>query len=365
MSTHRSSDISEQLRDRVRAAYERKEPLRVVAGDSKAFLGNRVDGDLLDLSDHRGIVSHEPTELVVTVRAGTPVKDLMATLEAAGQMLPFEPPMHTDGATIGGVTACGLSGPRRPHVGAVRDFILGTRILNGRSDLLRFGGEVMKNVAGYDVSRLMAGAHGTLGVLLDISFKVLPRPELEVTLTREANCAEALREFNALATQPVPVSGAAWVSGRTYLRLSGTELGVRAASKLLGWEVDGNGEAFWAKLRDQKLPFFTDESALWRLSLPPDAPLDGSLEGHGIDSSQMHTLLDWGGAQRWVKTDQDAPAVWQAAKAAGGHATCYRGAAHDGVFQPLPGPLLAVHRRIKDAFDPAGILNPGRMYQEI
>ena len=352
-----SLDIAESLQAAVRRAYATATPVCIVGGDSKSFLGRKLSASPLHLKTHSGVLTHEPTELVVTARSGTRVKDLNTLLASQGQMLPFDPPSYTPSSTIGGVVASGLSGPRRPYTGAVRDFILGARLINGRGDRLRFGGEVMKNVAGYDLSRLMAGAYGTLGVLLDISFKVLPLPEVELTLKRSETAAQAIDNFNHLARKSIPLSAAAWMEGVSYLRLSGSEIAVHTAIERLAWgEIDGNGDTFWAALRDHSHPFFSSNEPLWRLSVPSEAPLE-------IFGGEI--AIDWGGAQRWLKTSMDADTVWHHALTLGGHAMKFHHENRSVVFQPLPSALLALHQRIKNAFDPARILNPGRMYETV
>jgi glycolate oxidase FAD binding subunit len=328
-------------------------PVVIRGGGSKSFYGRPVDGQLLDVSAHAGIIDYSPPELVVTARAGTLLSDLEAALADENQMLPFEPPHFGPAATLGGAIACGLSGPRRPFSGAARDFVLGITCLNGRGELLRFGGQVMKNVAGYDLSRTLAGSLGTLALLLEISLKVLPRAEHQLTLCREATGAEATGLFNLWAGRPLPLSAACHSNGRLYLRLSGFEQGVTAAAAALGGDILEDDETFWQGLREQTLPFFAGDTPLWRISVPPaSAPL--SLAGD--------TLTDWGGAQRWVRTDQPAGLVREAAVAAGGHATRFRDSNRDDVFHPLSNRMLALQQRLKASFDPAGILNPGRMY---
>jgi glycolate oxidase FAD binding subunit len=357
-------DLSQQLAERVRAAHAAGTPLRIAAGNTKSWLGHRVEGENLDVAGHRGIVGYEPTELVLTARAGTPLSEIEAALAEAGQCLAFEPPHFGDAATLGGSVACNLSGPARPYAGACRDFVLGTRIINGRGEVLRFGGEVMKNVAGYDLSRLMAGAQGTLGVILEVSLKVLPRPAAEQTLALEMDAAAAIRQFNAWAARPLPITAACHDGERVRVRLSGAEAALRAARRKLGGEVVADAEAFWRSVREQSHAFFNGSGALWRLSLPPATPVDPILL----------QFIDWGGAQRWVYSE---PPPWEAAAAAGGHATRWRAGCHapspsggegrggGAVFQPLPEGLMALHRRVKRSLDPAGILNPGRLYPEL
>ena len=344
---------TEELTAAVVAAAAAGTPLRPLGGDTKRGLGRPVDAEPLSLAGHAGIVEYEPTELVVTARAGTPLAELETALAERGQMLGFEPPHLGSGATLGGTVACGLSGPRRPYAGSARDFLLGVRMLNGRGELLRFGGQVIKNVAGYDLSRLMAGAQGTLGVLLEVSLRVLPVPAHEVTLVQELDADAALSAVNRWAGQPLPISAACHDGERLRVRLSGTEAGVRAAVTQLGGAVDGDGAAFWQALRERTLGFFAGDAPLWRLSLAP-AATQPDLPGSW--------LIDWGGAQRWLRSDAPVETVRAAAAAAGGHATRLAPADDDGPFQPLPAATFALHRRLKAALDPHAILNPGRLY---
>ncbi|THF60485.1 glycolate oxidase subunit GlcE [Pseudothauera rhizosphaerae] len=347
--------------DRIRAAAADRIALHVRGGGSKDFYGRSVRGERFDTTDYRGIVAYEPTELVVTVRAGTPLAELEAELAAKGQMLAFEPPHFGSGATVGGAVAAGLSGPRRAAAGALRDFVLGVKLLDGRGEVLRFGGQVMKNVAGYDVSRLMAGSLGTLGVLLEVSLKVLPRPVAEATLRFDLGEAEAIGRLNAWGGRPLPISASAWADGALTVRLSGAEAAVQAALADLGGERVGADEAaaFWLGVREQTLPWFgagVGGGALWRLSMPSAAaPL--KLGGE--------RFMEWGGAQRWLRSTEPAGRIRERAAQLGGHATLFRGGDRSGaVFHPLPAPLLAIHRRLKDAFDPADIFNPGRLHQD-
>lgn len=349
------NDLSQPLADAVRAAHEARTPLRITGGGSKRMRCRPVAGIPLDVRAHCGIVHYEPTELVMTARAGTPLLDIEDALDEHEQMLAFEPPHLGATATLGGTIACGLSGPRRPYAGAARDFVLGARIINGRGEVMRFGGEVMKNVAGYDVSRLMAGAYGTLGVLLDVSIKVLPKPRAEMTLAQEASAAQAIQRANAWAGTPLPLSAVCHDGTRLYVRLSGTEEALAAAHAKIGGDIIEHGAIIWRDLREQSLPFFSSQVNVWRLSvLPASAPI--SLPGEW--------LLDWGGAQRWLKSDAPPETIRAAAESAGGHATCFD-PRHGASFHPLPANLLALHRRLKDAFDPSHILNCGALYPEI
>jgi len=348
-------DLADALGERVRAARDSEAALVIRGGGSKGFYGRASEGDVLDVSGHCGIVNYEPTELVLTARAGTPLASIEAVLAESGQMLPFEPPHYADGATLGGTLACGFSGPRRPYAGSARDFTLGTRVITGKGETLRFGGEVMKNVAGYDVARLMVGALGTLGVIVEASLKVLPRPSAEVTRVQEATLATALTTMSELWGQSCPLSASCHDGRRLYLRLSGAETAVSAAARRIGGETLDDGEAFWCSVREQTLPFFAGDGPLWRLSLPASSPPQ-ALDGIGF--------TEWGGALRWLRSDAPGETVWARARQAGGHATLFRGAQQGDteVFQALPAAIEGLHRKLKDAFDPNGILNRRCMY---
>ncbi|MBL8525976.1 MAG: glycolate oxidase subunit GlcE [Betaproteobacteria bacterium] len=346
-------NLIQSLTERVKQAASNNTPLAIHGGNSKSFYGGAIRGDALDLRAYTGIIDYEPKELVLTVRAGTPLQEIETALEAAGQMLPFEPPYYADTATIGGTVATGLSGPRRPYTGAVRDFVLGTRIINGKGEDLSFGGRVIKNVAGYDVSRLMTGAMGTLGVLLDISFKVLPKPTDEITLRFEMDEATAIQRFNEWAGKPLPISATSWHQGVAMVRLSGAAAGVKAAREKLGGEAVADAQAFWRDLRDHRAPFFEDAEPLRRLSVPSTtSPL----------SLDLPQWIEWGGALRWVKGAADVKVLREKIASVGGHATLFRhGDKSVGVFHPLAPVLAKIHVNLKAAFDPDNILNPGRM----
>ncbi|MFZ4700797.1 MAG: glycolate oxidase subunit GlcE [Candidatus Methylumidiphilus sp.] len=351
-----NQDLSELLRERVLKAAADGTPLLIQGSGSKSFYGRGITGEMVDLAGHTGIVAYEPTELVLTARAGTPLVAVESALMEKSQMLAFEPPHFGPHATLGGMAACGLSGPRRPYAGSVRDSVLGVKIINGNGEILSFGGQVMKNVAGFDVSRLMVGALGTLGILLDVSLKVLPKPETEETLCFDMTAEDALAAMNRWSGLNWPLSAACHDGERVYIRLSGAEAAIKASAKKLGGERLAEGNQFWASLREQTLPFFQDDLPLWRLSLPPATP-QMTLFGP--------SFMDWGGALRWVKTDFPAEALFAEALKAGGHATVFRSADRIGeVFQPLAEPLKALHIQLKKAFDPKGIFNPGRLYQE-
>lgn len=349
--------FDETLQQRIQAAAAAGTALSIQGGNSKSFYGRTPQGEVLSVKDYHGIIDYTPSELVISARAGTTLAELESVLEQQGQMLAFEPAHFGDNATLGGTIACAFSGPRRPYAGAARDFVLGVNCINGRGEYLRFGGQVMKNVAGYDVSRTLTGSLGTLAVLLDIHLRVLPLPEAEITLQQACDAATAIQRCNSLAAQPLPVSAACHVNGLLTIRLSGMEQGVRAAAAVIGGERLEKSAGFWQQLREHQLAFFSGDRPLWRLSVPPAAaPL--ALQGD--------TLLDWGGAQRWLRSELPADTLRTLTALAGGHATLFRGGDHSGeVFQPLQPELLALQQRLKMTFDPAGILNPGRMYREL
>lgn len=350
-------DISATLQQQVRRAIECWVPLRIEGGNSKSFLGRETHGEILDVSAHRGIVEYDPRELVLTARSGTPLREVETALAEAGQMLAFEPPHFGDHATLGGTIACGLSGPRRPFCGSARDFVLGCKLINGKGEILRFGGQVIKNVAGYDVSRLMVGAYGTLGVLLEISLKVLPRPAASLTIVQECATAEAIGKMSRLLSQSMPVDGACYHAGHFYLRLSGSEQAVQHSHAHWGGEVMATPESFWHDLREHLLPFFGSEKPLYRVSVKPATP---PLEISG------EWLLDWGGAQRWLSSDEPFASIRERVEGSGGHVTQFRGGDRDNDrFQPLAAPLLALHQRLKSSFDPCRIFNPGRIYESL
>ncbi|MBI2297309.1 MAG: glycolate oxidase subunit GlcE [Betaproteobacteria bacterium] len=373
-------DVVDNLSRLIREAASQRRPLCIRGGGTKDFYGGPVHGYKLNTVDYRGILFYEPTELVVTARAGTPLAEIEASLREKGQMLAFEPPHFgylpsplsplpdtgegnivpaapkSGMATLGGCIAAGLSGPRRAYAGAARDFVLGIRMLDGKGSELRFGGQVMKNVAGYDVSRLMAGSLGTLGVLLEVSLKVLPVPVWEATLTLQTSEREAIALMNEWAGKPLPITATAFRNDDLGVRLSGARSAVEAAIRKLGGTLldPAQGASFWTGIREQADPFFAGELPLWRLSVKPAAP---SLDLPGKQ------LIEWGGALRWLKSGADAKTIRDAAARAGGHATLFRGGDKSaGVFHPLAPALMKIHRRLKQTFDPAGILNPGRMY---
>lgn len=365
--------VLSELCDQVMTARAGHKPLFVMGGGSKRFYGNYrpvrpQDGHcLLDMTPYRGIVSYHPSELVVTVRAGTPLAELEAALAEHGQMLAFEPPHFTASATVGGCVAAGLSGPRRMSAGALKDFVLGARLLDSEGRILSFGGEVMKNVAGYDVSRLLAGSHGIFGAILEVSMKVVPRPMEEVTLVMSTTQAQALANFALWRGKPLPISATSWTGadergeGVTTVRLSGARPALASARRVIGGDplTPEAAEAWWRSLREQTHAFFAPGQPLWRLALPP------TTAGLGLGP----TLLEWGGGQRWLSGPHDAAELRRIASGLGGHATLFRAAdttpPADGVFHPLAPGVGSITRRLKQELDPAGLFNPGRLVLEL
>ena len=336
-------------------------PVRLHGGGSKDWYGRALQGELLDTRAHAGIIDYEPTELVITARCGTPLSEIGAALAEQNQMLAFDPPHFSPHATLGGMVATGLSGPARASVGALRDFVLGAVLLDGQGQVLHFGGQVMKNVAGYDVSRLLAGSLGTLGLILEVSLKVLPRPIAETTVRLPMSQAEAIHHLNTWGGQPLPLAASLWQEDHLSLRLAGAAAAVAAARQRIGGE-EIDGDRFWNAAREQTLPFFdgadkANAAPLWRLSVPSTtAPF-------ALSDPQ---LIEWGGAQRWLRSSAPGERIRAIAAGAGGHATLFRGGDRNGgVFQPLAPAVAKIHRHLKQAFDPAGIFNPGRMYPDL
>ena len=355
--------VLQQFKDRISAATAGGSALQIRGGGTKDWYGQTPQGDVLDTRAYTGIIDYDPTELVITARCGTPLAEIDAALAQQGQMLAFEPPHFGRDATIGGAVASGMSGPRRQAVGALRDFMLGAVLMDGKGEVLHFGGQVMKNVAGYDVSRLLSGSLGTLGLLLEVSVKVLPKALAESSIRLAMSQADALHHLNTWGGQPLPISASAWHDGGLTVRLSGADAAVKAAKQKMGGEVlaDADADAFWSGLREQTTPFFTaainSAAGLWRLSVPSvTAPLD--LPGQ--------QCIEWGGAQRWLAAEIDAARLRTIVEKIGGHATLFRGGDKQaGVFHPLTSSVAGIHRRLKQSFDPAGIFNPGRMYPDL
>lgn len=349
------SDLSHDLAERVSEAAATDTALYIVGGDSKRHLwGRDCRGSELNVAQHSGVVDYQPGELVITARAGTPLTELAAVLGAENQWLPCECPEFDGRATLGGTLATNSNGPGRAFAGALRDLVLGVRLIDGRGRLLNFGGKVMKNVAGYDVSRLQAGALGTLGILCDITFKILPRPETTTTLIFEQAHHSAPAFIAKHARQAKPLSAACWYDGRVYLRLSGAEQAVHHTASLWGGDTLDHAATFWQQLRELSLPRLEQTEELVRLSVKPTA--DSLLESPPL-------CIDWAGGLRWYAGRDGREALQQAALAAGGHAVFYRGGDRRAeVRQPLGPAQQQIQHRLKQAFDPCGILNRGRLY---
>ncbi len=359
-----SNDISQRLQKQVREAIALGQALDIHGGNSKRFYGN-ISGQLeqaskLDCSQHTGIIHYEPSELAITVRAGTRLAKLETLLAENQQILPFEAPHYSDTATIGGTVAAGISGPRRAYAGSIRDSILGVTIINGEGEIAHFGGEVMKNVAGYDLSRLMTRSMGTLGVILEVSLRLLPKPEHELTLRFETSQEDALAYFQILRKKQQIISATAWYDQHAYLRLSGSENMVTHSAKKLSGSEYSDGNPFWASIRDHQHPFFKQDTnkPLWRLSLPPATPV--------IQRVDDKLLLEWGGAQRWIKSNMPANIIHSIASKHGGYATLIKGNLPEvSCFPALDPALFTLHRQLKNKMDPKGIFNPGRLYKNL
>ena len=367
--TDLTQDFKAQIRDTAGACRH----LQVMGGGTKSWYGNQThDHDqmsVLRTIAHKGIVDYDPAELILTARSGTSIMALEQELAAHGQMLAFEPPRHGVASTLGGVVASSLSGPGRPFVCGVRDFVLGLHLIDGRGDVLKFGGQVMKNVAGYDVTRLMTGSLGVLGVITQVSLKVLPVPRATATVRFEKDQTAALEAVNVWSGQPIPLTATVWEKGMLTIRLSGAQAAVDSALVELG----GNRVApdvahhYWDSLRDQTHDFFATSismhggKSLWRLSLPAVAPPLTEAQIPGADQ----VLVEWGGGQRWIWSDADSASIRNTASKLGGHAVRWNNL-HEGgntFSQPAPA-LMAIHRRLKQTFDPQGIFNPGRLYPD-
>jgi glycolate oxidase FAD binding subunit len=364
------TDLISSIAERVRAAAAADTKLRIRGGGSKDFYGEALEGEILGTTALSGVISYEPSELVVTALAGTSLAELEAQLAAQGQCLAFEPPHFSTNSTVGGMVASGLSGPARASVGAVRDYVLGVKLINGKGEHLTFGGQVMKNVAGYDVSRLMVGAMGTLGLLTEVSLKVLPIAPLEATLKFDMTQTEALNKLNIWGGQPLPLNASRWLEesgkGALYLRLRGAVAAVESACAKLGGErlSQTQATADWQLCRDQQLPWFkqrSDAQDLWRLSVPQTTP--------ALDSPDA-PLIEWHGGQRWVRADAEhGQRLRELATKAGGHATLFIAAraykkGSIARFDTLKPPLNRIHSELKREFDPKGVFNPHRMHAD-
>ena len=354
-------DLTQNLQAAVVQAYQDKTPLNIMGGDTKSWYGREVVGEPLNLADHQGILAYQPKELTIKVRAGTKLSTIADALDEHRQRLPFDPPYFGEGATIGGTMACNFSGPRRPYAGSARDFMLGCNMLNGKGEKLHFGGEVMKNVAGFDVSRLMVGSLGTLGVMLDVSLKVLPHREAEQTVALPASFSEAISIMSHWASKPLPVTAMCADGDNVYFRICGTNSAVQRSMKEIGGTIHGGGFKLWKDLREHELPYFNDPCKLYRLSVPSAAPFS-LIQG----SQEADWFIGWGGAQRWLKSTLPFADVQAYAKALGGTVSVFRyGNRQEDVFGTLSSPVLKLHQRLKSSFDPHHILNVGRMYKDL
>lgn len=358
MSDNPCHQLTQQLAEQIKDAHTNARALHIHGNGSKIFYGNEVSGEDLNVSNIAGITNYQPSELVITAFAGTPLKEINEVLADKNQMLAFEPPAYFDTATLGGTIASGFSGPRRAFTGPASDFILGSEIINGKGEVLKFGGEVIKNVAGYDVSRLMCGAFGTLGVLLQISLKVVPLPEHDTTLVFEMDKAEAINTMNELGNKPYPLSANCIYDNKLYIRLSGSEKTVTKTAGIIGGEQLQECEQFWQSIREQTHPFFNTNKNLWRVSVAPTT-IDLDIAGD--------ELIEWYGGLHWFMTDADDEGIRSAALNAGGHASLYRAndQAEHNIMQPLDKAMMRLHKNLKQAFDPANILNPGKLYTEL
>ena len=346
------NQTSGQIAEQIARASESRTPQILRAGGGRQFYGNPAQGEHLELKALSGVLEYEPSELFLSAAAATPLPEIEALLAKNDQMLAFEPPHFSGTATAGGALACGLSGPRRPSGGALRDHVLGVAIIDGRGQRMEFGGKVIKNVAGFDVSRLMAGALGVLGVIAEVIFRVSPLPENEITIIRECSAQDAIAEDNQLLARGLPLTGGAWHDGKCWRRFSGGTDSLRRAAEEAGGDVlsDADHRAFWHAVREHQHPFFNGKDDLWRVAAPPLASV-----------APQDEFIEWHGAVRWRRGDSDARA---AAERAGGAASLFRAAdpTTRDRFSPPPRPLQNIYRRVKKAFDPANILNRGRLF---
>lgn len=359
MTTIINNDLSENLQQQVKEAIASCTPLFIHGGKSKEFYGNTVEATPLDISQHTGVVSYEPTELCITVSAGTKLIDIEKLLSDHQQVLPFEPPLYTNDATIGGAIATGISGPRRAYTGSVRDAILGVQMINGEGEIVNFGGQVMKNVAGYDLSRLMVRSQGTLGVILNVSLRLLPKPAQDITLSFDAPAEQALSYFQDLRTQQLPITATAWHDNQVYLRLSASQATLDACQEKLHIEkLDTNN--LWQDIRDHKHNFFKSfDRPLWRISLP--------LASENLSTIDAQQFIEWNGAQRWLSSNAPSNIIQSLIAKHGGHATLFKSntikTSDAAVFPTLDPILLKIHKQLKTKMDPHEIFNPNRIYQ--
>jgi len=343
-------DLHASFKEKVVESAANDLPLQIKGGGSKAFYGNPAKGEILEVAGHSGIIDYDPAELVITLRGGCKLVDVETLLAEQGQMFGFEPPHFSNDATIGGMVASGLAGPRRAFAGGIRDYILGAKILDGRGDVLNFGGRVIKNVAGFDVARLTVGSMGTLGVLLEVSLRVIPCFETETTLCFEhENAEQHIRWINELAGQPLPISASLWHKGQSQIRLSGSQQGIESATKKLGGDVC---ESPWQDLRELSHDFFENQGNISRISIAPT-------QSFSLDRDQ---LIEWGGAQRWITGECDIERMRERLQDKQGSLCLFRSDHSVPVFQSPDEVTMVLHRSVKSKFDPARIFNRGRFY---
>ncbi len=369
-----NQDQTDQLVSQVRMAYENRQALSIQGNGSKLFLIHPVSGSLLSTASHQGVINYFPSELTITVRSGTLLSELKKILAEKGQMLPFEPPGYSEKATIGGTIAAGLSGSSRPYTGSARDFVLGCKVINGRGELLHFGGEVMKNVAGYDLSRLITGSYGGLGVILEVSLKLLPLAPKQQSFSFSIPSNQFSHHVRSLQMAGHPITGACYLDGQAYIRLAGSEQGVAFSYQEISENQSPLNEvnnSFWSELNEQQLSFFDHSQPLWRLSLPA-FPAKGTENFEQNMLAEDKQLIDWGGALRWLYSNQSADKIRQYAKLQGGHAQLFRGNSMDSALlkstpkqQPLTPVMMKIHQQIKSAMDPHAILNHGCIYPDL
>ncbi|MEM8844521.1 MAG: glycolate oxidase subunit GlcE [Pseudomonadota bacterium] len=343
-----------ELIDTIKQALNSKQPLLIQGGDSKSFYGNSISADILSVKQHTGVIDYEPSELYVTARCGTPLREIEAMLAEHNQIFPFEPPSFGDDATLGGTVACGFSGPRRPYASSIRDCVLGTHIINGKGEYLKFGGQVMKNVAGYDVSRAMCGAMGTLGIITQVSLKLIPQPESELTLMLEYKPEQALNIMHQYMQTDFPITATYFENNILYIRAAGIEKTIKKIKQIIGGNELQDSQNFWVSVKEHQREFFNSDLNLWKCNVPVNSP-DLAVEGDYV--------MEWNGGLRWYSTNDGNEKLIAATKSVRGNATLFKSTSkpNDCFTQPT-GALKKLHSNLKTAFDPENILNPGRLY---
>ena len=349
-------DCKDDITAKIKTAYQNKQPIQINAGGSKHFYGRNIQGEPLSLLEHNGVIEYEPSELYITARSGTSLLEIEQTISSQNQILPCEPPHFGSTATLGGTIACGLSGPRRVHSGSVRDCVLGAEIINGKGEYLHFGGRVMKNVAGYDVSRLMCGSLGTLGVVMSATLRLLPKPACEQSLAFSLDSQTAITTMNQWANTPLPISACFYDGNELFIRLSGSNTAVKNCKNELGGELINTADNFWREIKEHTHSFFSSEKPLWRVSVPP------STETLAISGN---CAIEWNGALRWYNSDENEKTIRLEAERVGGHASLFKGNITEQIFHPISEASMKLHKKLKQTLDPASILNPGKMFAEL